>query len=92
MVRIAVLSEQVSAQIRVAAVDRPREPENVEVVWSGTSGDELRRLGQVLRPQVLVLVPADQPRPAPHRGGAALALPLRTHRAVSEIGYSIVRP
>lgn len=55
MVRIAVLSEQVSAQIRAAAPYRPRELDNVEVVWSGTSGDDLRRLGQTLRPQVLVV-------------------------------------
>ncbi|HRI53141.1 MAG TPA: hypothetical protein PLW65_23465 [Pseudomonadota bacterium] len=55
MVRIAVLSEQVSSQIRTANVDRPRELENVQVVWSGTSGDELRRRGKALRPQVLVV-------------------------------------
>ena len=54
MVRIAVLSEQVSAQLRAAAVDRPRELDNVEVVWSGTSSEELRRRGKSLRPQVLV--------------------------------------
>lgn len=55
MVRIAVLSEQVSAQIRVAAFERPRELDNVEVVWSGTSIEDLRRLGRHLRPQVLVV-------------------------------------
>ncbi len=55
MVRIAVLSEQVSAQLRAAAVDRPRELDNVEVVWNGTSSDELRRRGKLLRPQVLVV-------------------------------------
>lgn len=55
MVRIAVLSEQVSAQIRTANADRPRELDNVQVVWSGTSGDELRRRGKSLKPQVLVV-------------------------------------
>lgn len=55
MVRIAVLSEQVSAQIRTANADRPRELENVQVVWSGTSSEELRRRGKALKPQVLIV-------------------------------------
>lgn len=55
MVRIAVLGEQVSAQIRTASADRPRELDNVQVVFSGTSSEELRRRGKALRPQVLIV-------------------------------------
>ncbi len=55
MVRIAVLGEQVSAQIRTASADRPRELDNVQVVFSGNSSEELRRRGKALRPQVLIV-------------------------------------
>lgn len=55
MVRIAVLSEQVAAQLRTYATTAPRELENVEVVWSGVSLAELRKRGRELRPQVLIL-------------------------------------
>ncbi|MGC3959906.1 MAG: hypothetical protein QM813_18850 [Verrucomicrobiota bacterium] len=55
MIRIAVLSEQVTSQIREAVSESARELDSVQVVFSGTSADELRRRGRELRPQVLVL-------------------------------------
>jgi len=55
MIRIAILSEQIAAQLRCIEASHPPELENIEVVWSGTLITELKQRGAKLRPQVLVV-------------------------------------
>lgn len=55
MVRIAVLSEQVAAQIKSLGGARPPELENIDVVWSGTALLDLKHRGPELHPAVLLI-------------------------------------
>ena len=58
MVRIAVLSEQLAAQLRTlqgAGGGMPPELSGIEIVWSGSSPTEFRQRVPLLRPQVLVV-------------------------------------
>ena len=55
MIKIAILSEQVTAQVREALVEKTSALDSLQVVFSGTSSDELRKRGQDLRPQVVVV-------------------------------------
>lgn len=55
MVRIAVLSEQVAAQIKALGGARPPELDNIDVVWSGTALVELKHRGPELHPAVLLI-------------------------------------
>src|SRR4051812_37522341 len=49
-IRVAVLDEQIPAQLR----ERPADAEGLEVVWSGTDIDELRRFTGKESPSVIV--------------------------------------
>lgn len=55
MVRIAVLSEQVAAQIKALGGTHPQELDNIDVVWSGTALLELKHRGPELHPAVLLI-------------------------------------
>lgn len=62
MVRIAVLSEQLAAQLRTVQVQvqgqgghMPTELSGIDIVWSGSSPTEFRQRVPALRPQVLVV-------------------------------------
>jgi hypothetical protein len=55
MIRIAILSEQIAAQLRTIGASRPPEMENLTVIWSGTSQNELKARGEQLKPQVLII-------------------------------------
>lgn len=49
-IRVAILDEQIPAQLR----ERPADAEGLEVVWSGSSFDELLRFTARQAPQVIV--------------------------------------
>ncbi|MFO0683182.1 MAG: hypothetical protein U0234_14085 [Sandaracinus sp.] len=49
-IRVAILDEQIPAQLR----ERPADAEGLEVVWSGSSLDELLRFTARQAPQVIV--------------------------------------
>lgn len=49
-IRVAVLGEQIPAQLR----ERPSDAEGLELIWSGTSLEELLRSAGRTRPQVIV--------------------------------------
>lgn len=55
MIRIAVLSEQVSSQLTAPEARLSAELERIEVVWTGTSLQELQKRAPQLRPQVLLV-------------------------------------
>ncbi len=58
MVRIAVLSEHLAAQLRTvqtAGAQLPSELSGIEIVWSGSSPSEFRQRVPALKPQVLVV-------------------------------------
>jgi hypothetical protein len=49
-IRVAILDEQIPAQLR----ERPQDAEGLEVVWAGTSVDDLMRSTARVSPQVIV--------------------------------------
>ena len=55
MIRIAVLSEQVSSQLTAPEARLSAELERIDVVWTGTSLQELQKRAPQLRPQVLLV-------------------------------------
>ena len=55
MIKIAVVSDVVAAQLKEKLRDEPRELEQIEIVWTGSSLSELKARAPSLRPQVLIV-------------------------------------
>lgn len=55
MIKIAVVSEVVAAQLKEKLRDEPQELEQLQIVWSGSSLSEIKALAPSLRPQVLIV-------------------------------------